>query len=97
MPRDIGKKGSTAVIGWDEADLDAFEAIKKVLCDSLILKQVNPDIPFVLRVDASKYAVEAALEQLLNEERCPTKEDVLNRTTVPVAFMSRKLTGYLRN
>ena len=57
----------------------------------------KPDKPFVLRVDASKYAVRAALEQLLDEERCPTKEDVLNRKTVPVAFMSRKLTGSQRN
>ena len=34
------------------------------------------DKPFVLRVDASKYAVGAALEQLLDEERAPTVEDV---------------------
>ena len=26
--RDVGNKGSKAVIGWDEADLEAFEAIK---------------------------------------------------------------------
>ena len=49
------------------------------MCESLILHRVNPDKPFVLRVDASKYAVGAALEQLMDEERCPTKEDVLNR------------------
>jgi len=48
-------------------------------------------------VDASKYAVGAALEQLIDEERCPTKEDVLKRKTVPVAFMSRKLTRFKRN
>ena len=88
VPRDVGKKGSKAVIGWDDADLEAFEAIKKVMCDSLVLQRVNPDKPFVLRVDVSKIAVEAALEQLLDEERCPTKEDVLNRKTVPVAFIS---------
>ena len=57
VPRDIGKKESTAVIGWDEADLEDFEAIKRVLCDSLILQRVNPDKPFVLKVDASKYVV----------------------------------------
>ena len=66
---------------------------KKVLCENLLLQRVNPDKPFVLRVDASKYAVGAALEQLIDEERCPTKEDVLNSKTVPVAFMSRKMTG----
>ena len=62
-----------------------------------MLQRVNPDKPFILKLDASKYTVGAALEQLLDEERCPTKEDVLNRKTVPVAFMSRKLTGYQRN
>ena len=97
VPSDVGKKGSTAVFEWNEADLEAFETIKKVLCENLILQRVNPDKPFVLRVDASKYAVGAALEQLIDEERCPTKEDVLNRKTVHVAFMSRKLTGSLRN
>ena len=69
--------------------MEAFKAIKKVLCESLMLQRVNPHKPFILRVDASKYAVGAALEQLLDEERCPTKEDVLNRKTVPVDFMSR--------
>ena len=62
-----------------------------------MLQRVTPDKPFVQRKDASKYAVGAALEQLMDEERCPTKEDVLNRKTVPVAFMSRKLTGSQRN
>ena len=62
VPRDVGKTGSKAVIGWDEADLEAFEAIKKVLCENLLLQRVNPDKPFILRVDASKYAVGAALE-----------------------------------
>ena len=28
VPRDIGKKGSKAVIGWDDADLEAFERSK---------------------------------------------------------------------
>ena len=48
-------------------------------------------------VDASQYAVGAALEQLLDEERAPTVEDVRAKKTVPVAFMSRKLTGSQRN
>ena len=57
-----------------------------------MLQRVNPDKPFVLRVDASGYAIGATLEQLLDEERMPTVEDVRARKTVPVAFMSRKLT-----
>ena len=71
------KKGSKAVIGWEEADLGAFEAIKRILCENLLFQRVNPDKPFSKRVDASKYPVWAALEQLLDEEMCPTKEEVL--------------------
>ena len=39
----------------------------------------------------------ATLEQLIDEDRKPTAEDVMNKKTVPVAFMSRKLTKTQRN
>ena len=38
-----------------------------------------------------------AFEQLLDEDRAPTVDDVRSQITVPVAFMSRKLTGSQRN
>jgi hypothetical protein len=57
----------------------------------------NPDKPFVLRADVSGYAVGATLEQLVDEDGLPTPEDVLAQKTVPVAFMSRKLTPTWRN
>ena len=63
----------------------------------MILQRVNPDKPFVLRVDASRYAVGGTLEQLVDEDRKPTAQDVLDKKTVPVAFMSRKLTHGQRN
>ena len=63
-----------------------------MLCSRLCLQRVNPDKPFVLRVDASGYAIGASLEQLEDEERLPTVEDVRARKTVPIAFLSRKLT-----
>jgi len=58
---------------------------------------VNPNKPFVLRVDASTYAVGATLEQLLQEDRMPTPADVRAKATVPVAFLSQKLTSSQRN
>ena len=58
---------------------------------------MNTNKPFVLRVDASGYAVGATLEQLVSEDRMPTPEDVKSRKTVPVAFLSRKLTTSQRN
>ena len=57
---------------------------------------MNPDKPFVLRVDASGYAIGASLEKLEDKERLPTVEDVRARKTVPIAFLSRKLTEGLR-
>ena len=67
------------------------------MCDNLSLQRVNRDKSFILRVDASKYAVGATLEQLMDENRKPTPDDVQAKRTVPVAFMSRKLTGSQRN
>ena len=93
VPRSEGKKGSRKKISWDADDEKAFQEIKDVLCSQLVLQRVNPDKPFILRVDASKVAVGATLEQLLDEDRIPTIEDVRLQKTVPVAFMSRKLTG----
>ena len=97
VPRSIGKKGSKHAISWTPEDIKSFEQIKRDLCKNLHLQCVNPDKPFLLRVDASKYAVGATLEQLQNENRMPTPEDAISRKTVPVAFMSRKLTRSQRN
>jgi hypothetical protein len=97
IPRSEGKKGSKKRITWDKEDEEAFQEIKSRLCGELILQRVNPDKPFVLRADASQYAIGATLEQLIDEDRAPTVEDVLAKKTSPVAFMSRKLTDSQRN
>ena len=97
VPREEGKKGSKKKITWTAEDVEAFQKIKKKLVSGLLLQRVNPDKPFVLRVDASRYAVGATLEQLLDEDRAPTIDDVRQRKTVPVAFMSRKLASNQRN
>jgi hypothetical protein len=97
VPREEGKKGSKKKIFWEQEDTVAFEEIKARLCSQLVLQRVNPDKPFILRADASQYAIGATLEQLIDEDRFPTAEDVRNQKTVPVAFMSRKLTQSQRN
>jgi hypothetical protein len=78
-------------------DVEFFEEIKKRLCSDLVLQRVNPDKPFVLRLDASRYAVGDTLEQLIDGDRNPATQDVLKGKTVPVAFMFRKLTKCQRN
>ena len=91
------KKGSQKRVPWGPEQQTAFEAIKARLCGNLLLQRVNPDKPFVLRTDASGYAVEASLEQMVDEVRMPTPEDVQQKETVPVVFLSRKLTSSQRN
>ena len=83
VPREEGRKGSKKKIEWSNADIEAFERLKQVLCSKLVLQRVNPDKPFVLRVDASGYAAGGALEQLLDEDRAPTVEDVINKKLSP--------------
>ena len=97
VPREVGKKGSKARIDWSDSDEECFQEIKRRLCANLVLQRVNPDRPFVLRTDASTYAVGATLEQLREGDGVPSPEDVLAGKTVPVAFMSRKLTSSQRN
>ena len=92
VPREIGKKGSKAPISWNEKDEESFRKIKAQLCSRLGLQRINPDQPFVLRVDASGFAVGAVLEQLEEPKGMPTVEDARDRKTVPIAFLSRKLT-----
>ena len=74
---ELMEKRSKFKITWDSDDQKAFEEIKVRLCSQLSLQRVNPDRPFVLRVDASTYAVGASLEQLVDEDRKPTVEDVI--------------------
>ena len=90
--RVLGKKGSKHPIHLSESDLEAFNKLKAALVSGLSLQAVNPDAPFVLRVDASQKAIGAVLEQLPNAQGPITPQDTLSQKTVPVAFLSRKLT-----
>ena len=67
VPREVGKKGSKARIEWTPQDQEVFAEIKKRLCSGLYLQRVNPDKPFVLRVDCSEYAIGATLELCIDE------------------------------
>ena len=72
VPREQGKKGSKQKVVFDADDIAAFEELKRRLVSGLALQRVNPDKPFVLRVDASGYAVGATLEQLREGDQKPT-------------------------
>ena len=74
VPMDVRKKWSKVGISKRNADQAAFDGIKRLLCSALELHRVDPRKPFVLRVDASNYAVGATLEQAVDENRFPIKE-----------------------
>ena len=55
---------------------------------NLLLQRVNPDKPFVLRTDSSGYTVGTSLGQMVDEVRIPTPEDMQQKKTVRLAFLS---------
>jgi hypothetical protein len=89
---EAGRKCSKVTVQLGEEQLQAFADVKKALLRRLKLQVVNPDRPYVLRVDASGKAVGEVLEQDPNAAVRPTPENSKPGMTVPVAFMSCKLT-----
>ena len=73
-----GQKASKKKLAWTPEAEDAFSRLKKRLLGQLGLFLVDPNKGFVLRTDASDYAVGAVLEQV--------RDDGWH---VPVAFWSR--------
>ena len=77
----MGKKGLKTPIEWNPKACDAFENLKSALAAELDLFQMDVDRPYVMRSDASDWAIGAVLEQ------------EFGGSLKPVAFYSRKLSG----
>ena len=75
--REETKTGSKKARVWNDESDRAFEGMKQALLSAVGLHLVDPHRGFVLRTDASDYAVGAVLEQVLDNGR-----------HVPVAFWS---------
>lgn len=71
---------------WEEAQVNAFNELKRLLTSAPILVQPDYSLPFILRTDASSYALGAALLQ-----------GETQRDERPVAYASRLLTSAERN
>lgn len=75
----------TAKWKWDKRQQEAFETLKESLISQPILRQADPTMPYILRTDASAYAIGAVLLQGEGpDER-------------PVEYASRLLTSAERN
>jgi len=92
LPRELTKAGSQHPIVWTEDEKVAFERLKTSLVAELSLLHVDPSRPFAIRTDASNYAIGAALEQFPGVDGMPTLDDLRAGGSIPVGFMSRKLT-----
>ena len=62
-----GRKGSKKKLAWTSEAEDAFSRLKERLLGQLGLFLVDPNKGFVLRTDASDYAVGAVLEQVRDD------------------------------
>jgi hypothetical protein len=75
-----GKRARTKLL-WTKVALDAFDELKRSLCEAPVLAVADDERPFVLHVDACSFAVGAVLSQ--------AGDDGALR---PVAYFSQKLT-----
>ena len=58
-----GRMGSRKRLSWTLEAGEALQTLKRTLLGKLGVLLINPDKRFVLRTDASNYAVGAVLEQ----------------------------------
>ncbi|GFT09998.1 hypothetical protein TNCV_1114561 [Trichonephila clavipes] len=75
-----GKKDSKP-LNWSFEAITAFQRCKQALADAALLAHPSPSAPLALHVDASDYAIEGALHQVVDSE------------LQPLAFFSGKLTS----
>ena len=87
--REEGKRGSQKKLEYTPEEEKCFETLKKLLVSGLEVQIPDPDRPFIVRVDASRYAVGAVLEQMpINCSDPPSVEAALEGRTRPVGFFS---------
>ncbi|CAF2136424.1 unnamed protein product [Rotaria magnacalcarata] len=74
------KKSQSTPITLSDDALDAFNKLKKILTDDLILRIPDKNLPFKIQTDASKIGIGAVLMQ------------VHSNGDLPIAYLSKKFT-----
>ena len=82
----------TTPFHWEEAQIQAFERLKTLMCSKPILRQPNYEQQFFLATDASAYGVGAVLLQEGETNPCTKKP-----TQHPIAYYSNTFTPTERN
>ena len=72
---------------WSTEAAETFEYLKRCFTSAPVLRHPNPDLPFIVEVDASDSGVGAVLSQMLSP----------NGEIHPCAFFSRRLSPAERN
>ena len=72
---------------WNEVHQNAFESIKRKLTSPPVIKIANPDLPYIVEVDASQQAIGAILSQVDPDDK---KQHV-------VEYYSKRLSKAQRN
>jgi hypothetical protein len=78
----LTRKGASEKVTFNPVELEAFCSLKEALAQAATLYSPSADKPFIIRTDASDYAVGAVLAQV----------DNMNQE-YPIAFASAKLSG----
>ncbi len=76
------RRGKPKSLSWNSSAHEAFEKLKTTFSTAPILRHPDPQVPFVVEVDASTTGVRAVLSQLFGE---PPRLQ-------PCAYYSKKLT-----
>lgn len=102
---DLTKKDISWI--WTEAQDAAFKRLKEALVTAPILRQADPTLPYILRTDASAYAIGACLLQGEGQEERPveyasrllTKAEsnysTTEREALAVVYAVKKFRGYV--
>jgi len=69
--REDSKKGSKKAVLWNQAETESFDKLKHDLAQELTLFQPDFEKPYILRCDASDFAIGAVLVQIIDGKEQP--------------------------